>query len=115
MGRSHPDRLVQHDPAMDVALVAPRLAVAARLPAVTLVLVARLIIGALKAGFLIIIFFRSARIGILLLDGAVGGRHDHQFTLPYLPNPARGLSAPQVFAVISLFVPLRRIVRQRGS
>ena len=26
-----------------------------------------------------------------------------------------GLAAPQVFSVISLFVPLRRIVRQRGS
>src|SRR5204863_9230801 len=79
---------------------------------------------------LMIVFFSLVRWSILLLERAVGD--GHQLTLPYrgcvaclvsvvclafvcLANLARGLFAPQVFAVISLFVPLRRIVRQHGS
>src|ERR1700712_1183031 len=48
-------------------------------------------------------------------DHAVCGGRDHQVTLPNLWNLVRGLSAPRGFAVISLFVPLPRTGRRRGS
>ena len=114
MGRGHADRLVEHHPAVDVALVAPRLALVPLLVATPLLLSDRCHAG-IAMRIRKIIFFSAVRITDRRLDGAVCGGHDHQLTLPNLANLVRGLFAPQVFAVISLFVPLHRIVHRRGS
>src|SRR5258707_5053563 len=71
VGRGHADRLVEHDPAVDVTLVAPRLAL---LP---LLLVAAGVV--VTSQIRKIIFFRVMRISILLFDRAVCGGHDHHF------------------------------------
>src|SRR4030088_1757425 len=106
--RLHADRLVERDPAVDVTLVAPRLVIWARL------------LAGVRAIFAVKrvrrnIFFSAVRITDRRFDHAVYGGHNHQVTLPNLANLVRGLFAPQVFAVISLFVPPRRIVHQREN
>src|SRR3954468_21388554 len=100
---------------MNVALVAAGLAVVARLLACALIQSERVVVRTRVTSCPEIIFFSSLRIRALRLQRAVGGGHDHRFTLPYLPNPRQGLFAPQVFAIISLFVLLRRIDRRPGS
>src|SRR5207237_6532256 len=111
LGRSHADRLVEHHPAVNVALVPPRLIVWAGLFAAT-----GTIPSVLRIGRNILV--NAFRIADRLLDHVVCDGHGHQSTLPNLANLVnllRGLFAPQVFAIISLFVPPRRIVRQHGS
>ena len=80
VGRGHADRLVEHDPAMDVALVLLALFAAA-----------------------LDVFHRrrvvqASRIRVMIR-----------------PDRARGRGGPRVFAKASRSVPLRRIVRRRGS
>ena len=110
VGRGHADRLVEHDPAMDVALVAARLVVLARLLAARADrVIVRARCGVPKKYF----FPRSS-------ESPIGGSISAVavvtiIRLLFVSNRVRGLSAPQVFAVISLFVPLRRIGRRRGS
>src|SRR5438045_9463115 len=76
MRRRHADRLVEHDPAMDVALVATRLVVLPRRPGL-----AR-IVGARRIATLCIrknIFLRTVLFGSLRADRAVCGGHAHYF------------------------------------
>ena len=116
--RGHADRLVEHHPAMDVALVAPRLVVLARLLAAALMLFARIVVRAFLARLGKNIFLGKCRLlGIWLLKFAINAVVVViESSLPNLSESgARGLFAPQVFAVISLFVPLRRIVRRREN
>src|SRR5438046_10665514 len=104
MRRGHADRLVGYELAVDVALVAPRLA-----------LLLLWLVAAAAPHIRQMIFFRAMRISILLVERVVCGGHDHRVTLPDLANLMRGLFAPQAFAAISLFVPPHRIDRQHGS
>src|SRR5450759_4078902 len=71
VGRGHADRLVEHDPAVDVALVAPGLVILTRLLAAA---PAILVVTRIRRN----IFFGAVRIADLRLDQAVGGGHDHQ-------------------------------------
>src|ERR1019366_5295741 len=109
MGRGHADRLVEHDPAMDVALVAPGLVVLARLLAAAGAVVARIIVPVcvLRAVAIRIrrnIFFGAVRIANWLFGRAVYGGHDHQVTLPNLAGLVRGPFAPRVFSSILLIL-----------
>src|SRR5947208_16901713 len=100
MRRGHADRLVEHDPAVDVALVAPRLA-----------LLLLWLVAAAAPHIRQMIFFRARRSSILLVARAACGGHDHRVTLPDLANLMRGRCAPQAFATSSLLVPPPRIHR----
>jgi hypothetical protein len=74
---------------MHIALLAPGLAGLPRLLAAAApFLIARIIVRSVATRILRIIFFGVVWIGILRLECAVGGGHDHQLTLPYLANLA---------------------------
>src|ERR1700743_2385170 len=73
LGGRHADRLVEHDPAVDIALVAPWLVVRTRLLAGT-----RTIAGMM--GMRRNIFFNAGRIADGRLDHVVRGGHDHQLS-----------------------------------
>src|SRR5438445_222136 len=94
MRRGHADRLVEHDPAVDVSLVAPRLA-----------LLLLWLVAAAAPHISQMIFFRAMRISILLVERVVCGGHDHRATPPDLANLMRALCVPHAFAAIDLFVP----------
>src|SRR2546429_3240560 len=98
MRRGHADRLVEHDPAVDVALVAPRLA-----------LLLLWLVAAAAPHIRQMIFFRAMRISILLVERVVCGGHDHPGTLSGLSNLMRGLFLPQAVAGNFLFVSPHRI------
>src|SRR6266566_2891646 len=75
--RRHADRLVQHDPAVNVAPVTARLIVGPPLLAGAGVVVAPRILTVL---FRIIIFLDGARFGVLRPDLAVCGSRNHEFS-----------------------------------
>src|SRR6185312_4709840 len=85
MSGGHADRLVEDHPAVDVALVAPRLVVLSRLLALTRIVIATALF---VAGATVVIatlarkniFLSVVRIGRRLRDSAVGGGHGHQLS-----------------------------------
>src|SRR6185369_62467 len=86
--RGHADRLVENHPAVDVALVASRLIVLARLLGVTRIVVAAAFASFVAGATLVVatqliwknIFFGIVRIGSLRRDRAARGGHSHHLS-----------------------------------